>query len=96
MPDRLGWCKGKKIVRKYYLRADPGLKTLFSELLLYMSLDGDDYELSCCELNFTDFDLADFDQENTHPMDRINSKLYQINKSFVAGFRQLAACNSCN
>ncbi|NEW81640.1 MAG: YkgJ family cysteine cluster protein [Mariniphaga sp.] len=54
--------------------------------LLYMSLDGDDYELSCCELNFTDFDFEDFDEENTYPMDRINSILYQINKKFVAGF----------
>lgn len=54
--------------------------------LLYMSLDGDEYELSCCELNFTDFDLDDFDDENTYPMDRINSQLYQINKNFVASF----------
>ncbi|HZK96973.1 MAG TPA: YkgJ family cysteine cluster protein [Prolixibacteraceae bacterium] len=54
--------------------------------LLYISLDGDEYELSCCELNFTDFDLDDFDDENTYPMDRINSQLYQINKNFVAGF----------
>ncbi len=54
--------------------------------LLYMSLDDDEYELSCCELNFTDFDLDDFDEENTYPMDRINSKLFQINKDFVVGF----------
>ena len=54
--------------------------------LLYMSLEGDEYELSCCELNFTNFDMADFDEENTYPMDRINSQLYLINKNFVAGF----------
>ena len=54
--------------------------------LLYMSQDGDDYELSYCELNFIDFDLADFDEENTYPMDRINSQLFQINKNFVAVF----------
>ena len=54
--------------------------------LLYMSLDGDDYELSCCELNFTNFDFTAFDEDNTYPMDRINSQLYQINKNFVAGF----------
>ncbi len=54
--------------------------------LLYMSLDDDEYELSCCELNFTEFDLQDFDEENTYPMDRINSRLYQINKNFVAYF----------
>lgn len=54
--------------------------------LLYMSLDGDDYELSCCELNFTDFDMADFNEENTYPMYRINSELYSINKEFVLTF----------
>ncbi|MCX6238273.1 MAG: YkgJ family cysteine cluster protein [Bacteroidia bacterium] len=54
--------------------------------LLYMSLEWNDWELSCCELNFTDFDLDDFTPENTYPMDRINSQLYQINKNFVADF----------
>jgi len=54
--------------------------------LLYMSLEGDEYELSCCELNFTGYDFENFDEENTYPMDRINSRLYQINKNFVAGF----------
>ena len=55
--------------------------------LLYMSLEGDDYELSCCELNFTDFDPEDFGEENTYPMDRINSELYLINRAFVAGYK---------
>jgi len=54
--------------------------------LLYRSLEGDDWELSCCELNFLDFDLGDFNQENCYPMERINSQLYLINKNFVAGF----------
>jgi Fe-S-cluster containining protein len=54
--------------------------------LLYMSLESDEYELSLCELNFTAYDLEDFDEKNTFPMDRINSKLYQINKNFIAGF----------
>ncbi|MEI6141620.1 MAG: hypothetical protein WCP85_20275 [Mariniphaga sp.] len=54
--------------------------------LLYMSLDADEYELSCCELNFTDFDFEDFDEENTFPMDRINSQLYAMNKEFVATY----------
>ncbi len=51
--------------------------------LLYMSMESDEYELSLCELNFTDYDFEDFDEENTYPMDRINSQLYQINKNFV-------------
>lgn len=54
--------------------------------LLYMGMDSDEYELSLCELNFTEYDFEDFDEENTYPMDRINSQLYQINKKFVAGF----------
>ena len=54
--------------------------------LLYMSLDIDEYELSLCELNFTEYDFEDFDEENTYPMDRINSQLYLINRNFVASF----------
>ena len=54
--------------------------------LVYMSMDTDEYELSLCELNFTEFDFEEFDEENTFPLDKINSRLYQINKQFVAGF----------
>jgi len=54
--------------------------------LVYMNQEGTDYDLSLCELNFIDYDFEEFDEENTYPMDRINSKLYQINKKFVAGF----------
>jgi uncharacterized protein len=54
--------------------------------LLYMGLESDEFELSLCELNFTEYDLENFTEENTYPMDQINSKLYQINKKFVAGF----------
>ena len=51
-----------------------------------MSMESDEYELSLCELNFTEYDFLDFVEENTYPMDRINSQLYQINKNFVATF----------
>ena len=54
--------------------------------LLYMGMESDEYELSLCELNFIEYDFEDFDEENTFPMDRINSQLYQINKNFVAGY----------
>ena len=54
--------------------------------LVYMSMESDEYELSLCELNFTEYDFLDFVEENTYPMDRINSQLYQINKNFVATF----------
>jgi len=54
--------------------------------LLYMNFEGTNWELSHCENNFTDVDLDDFNSENTFPLDRINSKLYQINHDFVATF----------
>lgn len=50
--------------------------------LLYMN--DDQWELSACELNFTEFDDEDFSAENTFPQDRFNSELFQINKQFIA------------
>lgn len=52
--------------------------------LLFMGEEN--WELSACELNFTDFDFADFTEENTFPQDRYNSKLYMINKRFTESF----------
>lgn len=49
--------------------------------LLFMGEE--DWELSACELNFTHFDFENFDQENTFPMDRYNSRLFMINKRFL-------------
>lgn len=46
--------------------------------------DDDEWELSNCELNFTEFDFNEFDAENTFPMDRFNSKLFILNKKFVS------------
>ncbi|RKD88226.1 YkgJ family cysteine cluster protein [Mangrovibacterium diazotrophicum] len=50
--------------------------------LLYMNED--QWELSACELNFTEFDDEDFSAENTFPQDRFNSELFQLNKQFIA------------
>lgn len=50
--------------------------------LLYMN--DDQWELSACELNFTEFDDEDFSDENTFPQDRFNSELFQLNKQFIA------------
>jgi uncharacterized protein len=50
--------------------------------LLYMN-DVGEWELSACELNFTDFE-EDFHSENTFPQDRFNSKLFMLNKEFIA------------
>ena len=54
--------------------------------LLYMNNDGTEWELSHCELNFTDYDPDDFSHENTYPQDTLNSKLFMVNKEFVATF----------
>lgn len=51
--------------------------------LLYMNMDGDYWELSHCELNFTDVDEYYFDEENTYPQDTYNSRLFMINKEYV-------------
>lgn len=50
--------------------------------LLYMN-DAGDWELSACELNFTTFE-EDFHSRNTFPQDRFNSKLFMLNRDFVA------------
>ena len=53
--------------------------------LLYAN-DSGDYELSACELNFTDFDFEDFTMENTMPQDKYNSQLFVLNRDFVSEF----------
>lgn len=49
--------------------------------LLY--LNDEQWELSVCELNFTRFEMEDFDQQNTFPQDTFNSRLYMINQQFI-------------
>ncbi len=55
--------------------------------LIYAN-DDDEYELSACELNFTEFDFEDFTMENTLPQDKYNSKLFLLNREFIADFRE--------
>lgn len=55
--------------------------------LLYANDEGE-YELSACELNFTDFDFEDFTPENTLPQDKYNSKLFLLNREFIAEFTE--------
>jgi len=50
--------------------------------LLFMN--DDQWELSACELNFTEFDDEEFSAENTFPQDQFNSRLFMINKEFIA------------
>jgi len=53
--------------------------------LLYANDDGE-WELSACELNFTEFNFDDFTMENTLPQDKYNSKLFLLNREFIAEF----------
>jgi Fe-S-cluster containining protein len=53
--------------------------------LLYTNNDGE-WELSTCELNFTNFDFDDFSEKNTYPQDTFNSKLFLLNREFIAGY----------
>ena len=55
--------------------------------LIYAN-DDDEYELSACELNFTEFDFEDFTMENTLPQDKYNSKLFLLNRKFIADFTE--------
>ncbi len=55
--------------------------------LIYAN-DNDEYELSACELNFTEFDFGDFTMENTLPQDKYNSKLFLLNREFIADFTE--------
>ncbi len=51
--------------------------------LLNMNEEGDQWELSHCELNFNDVDEDYFDEENTFKQDTFNSKLYMLNKAYL-------------
>ena len=51
--------------------------------ILYAN-DNGEWELSACELNFTEFDFNDFTMENTLPQDKYNSKLFLLNREFIA------------
>lgn len=53
--------------------------------LLYMGNDNN-WELSACELNFTEFDTDEFTEQNTFPQDTFNSKLFMLNKTFIKEF----------
>lgn len=55
--------------------------------LLFMNQEGDEWELSACPLNFTNFE--DFHSENTFPQDTYNSKLYLINQEFIKNFKDI-------
>lgn len=53
--------------------------------LLYQNDEGD-WELSACDLNFTEFDMREFSNKNTFPQDIFNSELFMVNKEFISTF----------
>lgn len=56
--------------------------------LIYANDEGE-LELSSCHLNFTEFNFEDFTMENTLPQDKYNSKLFLLNKEFIAEFKDI-------
>lgn len=53
--------------------------------LLFTNEDGE-WQLSACELNFTQFNFEKFTIDNTYPQDKYNSKLFLLNRDFVAEY----------
>ncbi|MCG8578998.1 MAG: YkgJ family cysteine cluster protein [Bacteroidales bacterium] len=51
--------------------------------LLYMNEDGDQWELSHCELNFNKVDEDYFHEENCYAQDTFNSRLFMMNKEYI-------------
>jgi len=56
--------------------------------LIYAN-DNGEAELSACHLNFTEFDFNDFTLENTFPQDKYNSKLFLLNRNFIAEYKEI-------
>lgn len=50
--------------------------------LLFANDDGE-WELSACELNFTDYNFEKFTLKNTYPQDKFNSELFLLNQQFI-------------
>lgn len=52
-----------------------------------MFMGEEEWELSCCELNFKDNRTA-FNEANTFPLDRFNSRLFMLNKEFIGSLTE--------
>lgn len=53
-----------------------------------LSMGEEEWELSHCELNFTD-NAPDFDETNTLAIDRFNSRLFMLNKEFILTLKEV-------
>lgn len=56
--------------------------------LLYMDAEGEEWQLSFCELNFIEAPEDLFDFENTYPQDTYNSRLFLINQEFIKEYKE--------
>jgi Fe-S-cluster containining protein len=54
--------------------------------LLFM--EEDEWQLSYCEFNFTCSNLPEFNESDTFPQDRFNSRLFMINKEFLKSLKE--------
>jgi Fe-S-cluster containining protein len=52
-----------------------------------MFMGEEEWELSWCELNFRDYTTG-FNEANTFPQDRFNSKLFMLNKEFIGSLKE--------
>lgn len=57
-------------------------------LPLLFTNDEGEWQLSACELNFTQFNFEKFTTENTYPQDKYNSELFLLNREFIAEFEK--------
>jgi len=55
--------------------------------LLFTNDDGE-WQLSACELNFTQFNFEKFTLDNTYPQDKYNSRLFLLNRDFIAKYKK--------
>jgi len=51
-----------------------------------LSMGEEEWELTHCELNFTGA-APEFDESNTFPQDRYNSKLFLLNRKFIRSYK---------
>jgi len=58
--------------------------------ILNMDSEGENWELSFCQLNFTNVDEEYFTLENGFQQDVFNSELYLLNRDFIANFKEVA------
>lgn len=55
--------------------------------LLFTNEDGE-WQLSACELNFTQFNFEKFTVDNTFSQDKYNSKLFLLNRDYINEYKE--------